>query len=90
MRLPSNDMCGNFSAEYGGGISHFGSVAAHVTAASIHDNRIYFNHSYDEGAGIMIAGELATDPDCQLWPTRRAARLRRGEYLQQPDPGQHG
>jgi hypothetical protein len=29
---------------------------------SVHDNRIYFNHSYDEGAGVIIAGELATVP----------------------------
>jgi len=28
----------------------------------IRDNRVYFNHSYDEGAGILIAGELATVP----------------------------
>ena len=52
--VASNDLCGNFSAEYGGAISHFGLS----NNGSIHDNRIYFNHSYDEGAGIMIAGEL--------------------------------
>jgi hypothetical protein len=50
-------LCGNFSAEYGGAISHFG----FSPDGKIHDNRIYFNHSYDEGAGIIIAGELATD-----------------------------
>jgi hypothetical protein len=33
-----NDICGNFSAEYGG------------------------NRSYDEGGGIMIAGELSANP----------------------------
>ena len=58
--IDHNDLCGNFSAEYGGAISHFGrsnGTTAHVVS-SIHDNRIYFNHSYDEGAGIMIAGEL--------------------------------
>jgi hypothetical protein len=49
----NNDFCGNFSAEYGGGISHFGLSGN----SSIHDNRIYINGSYDEGAGIMIAGE---------------------------------
>jgi len=62
--IASNDICGNFSAEYGGGISAFGlqqNQAAAVTN-SIHDNRIYFNRSYDEGAGIMIAGELPVDP----------------------------
>lgn len=57
--IASNDLCGNFSAEYGGAISHFG-FSAH---GKIHDNRIYYNHSYDEGAGIIIAGELATDPN---------------------------
>ena len=56
--IASNDLCGNFSAEYGGAISHFG-FSAH---GKIHDNRVYYNHSYDEGAGIIIAGELATDP----------------------------
>ena len=56
--VANNDICGNFSAEYGGGISHFGLSPN----GSIHDNRIYFNHSYDEGAGIIIAGELATNP----------------------------
>ncbi len=55
--IASNDLCGNFSAEYGGAISHFG----YSPNGKIHDNRIYYNHSYDEGAGIMIAGELATD-----------------------------
>jgi hypothetical protein len=56
--VAGNDVCGNFSAEYGGGISHFGLSPN----GSIHDNRVYFNHSYDEGAGIIIAGELATNP----------------------------
>ncbi len=62
--IDHNDICGNFSAEYGGGISHFGlSGASTLTAAkqsSIHDNRIYFNGAYDEGAGIIIAGEQPT------------------------------
>jgi hypothetical protein len=56
--IAGNDLCGNFSAEYGGAISHFGLSAY----GKIHDNRIYYNHSYDEGAGIIIAGQLATDP----------------------------
>ncbi len=56
-QIAGNDLCGNFSAEYGGAISHFG----YSPNGRIHDNRVYFNHSYDEGAGIMIAGELATD-----------------------------
>jgi uncharacterized repeat protein (TIGR01451 family) len=63
-----NDLCGNFSAEYGGAISHFGlsnstGSGSNVKVSSIHDNRIYFNRSYDEGAGVMIAGELPVDPN---------------------------
>jgi len=53
-----NDICGCFSSEYGGGISHYGYSAG----GDIHHNRIYFNRSYDEGGGIMIAGELPADP----------------------------
>ena len=62
--IANNDICGNFSAEYGGGISVFGLQKNQVDPVtnSIHDNRIYFNRSYDEGAGIMIAGELPADP----------------------------
>jgi hypothetical protein len=56
-----NDICGNFSAEYGGGISHYG-LAGKKTTSSIHHNRITFNRAYDEGGGIMIAGELPADP----------------------------
>jgi len=58
----NNDICGNFSSEYGGGISHFGFsgtrlASTTVVTSSIHDNRIYFNGSYDEGGGVIIAGE---------------------------------
>jgi hypothetical protein len=53
-----NDICGNFSAEYGGGISAFGLSGGGAVLGKIHDNRVWFNGSYDEGAGIMIAGEL--------------------------------
>ena len=52
-----NDMCGNFSAEYGGAISNYGFNGAGAVN-KIHDNRIWNNSSYDEGGGIMIAGEL--------------------------------
>lgn len=60
-----NDVCGNFSAEYGGGISVIGlqrnpptNNGTYNVTNSIHDNRIYFNRSYDEAGGIMIAGAL--------------------------------
>ncbi len=56
--IAGNDICGNYSAEYGGGISHYGLSPN----GKIHHNRIYFNRSYDEGGGIMIAGELPADP----------------------------
>jgi len=62
--IDHNDICGNFSAEYGGGISHFGLSSAGGPPASIHDNRIWLNRSYDEGGGVIIAGEPqpATNP----------------------------
>jgi hypothetical protein len=53
-----NHFCGNFSAEYGGAISHYG----YSPNGKIHNNRIYFNRSYDEGGGIMIAGEMVLNP----------------------------
>jgi hypothetical protein len=54
-----NSICGNFSAEYGGAISHFGlSPNGRIT-----NNRVYLNQSYDEAGGIMIAGELPPDPN---------------------------
>ena len=54
--IDHNAICGNYSAEYGGGISHFG-----YSSGSIHDNEILFNYAFDEGGGIIIAGELAQD-----------------------------
>ncbi len=72
--VSGNDLCGNFSAEYGGGISHFGLTGNLLangnrapnsttgTPSSIHDNRIYFNGSYDEGGGVLIAGEPPLTP----------------------------
>ncbi|MBP7691785.1 MAG: carboxypeptidase regulatory-like domain-containing protein [Anaerolineales bacterium] len=53
-----NHICGNFTVEYGGGISHYG----RSLNGRIHHNRIYFNRSMDEGGGIMIAGELPANP----------------------------
>lgn len=65
-----NDICGNFSAEYGGGITAYGLNYNGNSSynqnnnfgGKIHDNRIYFNRSYDEGGGIMIAGQLPANP----------------------------
>ncbi len=65
-----NDICGNFSAEYGGGITAYGlnyngAIAYNATTnfgGKIHHNRLYFNRSYDEGGAIMIAGQLTSDP----------------------------
>ena len=57
--VDNNDVCGNFSAEYGGGLSVFGlSPGGRVSA-----NRFWFNESYDEGAGVFFAGELPANPD---------------------------
>jgi hypothetical protein len=54
-----NDICGNFSQEYGGGISQYGfSPGGKITG-----NRLWFNESYDEGAGVFLAGELPANPD---------------------------
>jgi hypothetical protein len=68
-QVDGNAICGNFSAEYGGGVSAFG-YQSHpgslrygvARGGSITKNRIWFNASYDEGGGIMIAGELPADP----------------------------
>ncbi len=61
-----NDLCGNFSAEYGGAIGHFGrSLASTVPGGhqvnDISNNRLWFNQSYDEGGAVMVAGELAAN-----------------------------
>lgn len=52
--VAGNDFCGNFSAEYGGAISHYGRSDGGI----ISKNRIYYNQGYDEGGGVMIAGAL--------------------------------
>jgi len=61
-----NAICGNFSAEYGGAVSAFGyqvhNGSGSFGEATIANNRIWFNASYDEGGGVMIAGELPSDP----------------------------
>ena len=53
-KVTGNDFCGNFSAEYGGAISHYGLSPNGL----IKNNRVYYNQGYDEGGGIMIAGQL--------------------------------
>ncbi|MDX6619260.1 MAG: large repetitive protein, partial [Gaiellales bacterium] len=63
-QVDHNDLCGNFSAEYGGAISHFGLSGLNGSANDrIDHNRIYLNRSYDEGGGVTIAGELPANPD---------------------------
>jgi uncharacterized repeat protein (TIGR01451 family) len=56
--VTQNDFCGNFSAEYGGAVSHYGFSGGTNT---ISQNRIWYNQSYDEGGGIMVAGQLPAD-----------------------------
>ena len=51
--IDHNFICGNYSAEYGGGISHRGLSPG----GRIHDNNILFNYAFDEGGGILIGGE---------------------------------
>ncbi len=61
-----NAICGNHSSEYGGAISAFGYQEGALNTTSkggtINKNRIWFNSSYDEGGGVMIAGELPATP----------------------------
>ncbi|MBT9253981.1 IPT/TIG domain-containing protein [Phycicoccus sp. KQZ13P-1] len=56
--VSGNDICGNFSLEYGAGVTHLG----YSPNGRIHHNRITLNNSNDEGAGIMVAGALPADP----------------------------
>jgi hypothetical protein len=62
--IDHNDICGNYSGEYGGGISQYG-----FSNGTIHDNQVYFNTSFDEGGGIKIAGELPLPPPVTVPPT---------------------
>jgi hypothetical protein len=52
-RINDNQICGNLSAEYGAGISHFG----YSPGGRIDHNKIMLNQAIDEAGGIMIAGE---------------------------------
>ena len=54
--VTDNAICGNFSAEYGGALTAFGWQG--TTGGRISRNRVWFNGSYDEGGGVMVAGEL--------------------------------
>ncbi len=54
-----NDLCANFSLEYGAGMTAYGMSPG----GKIHHNRIYYNNSNDEGGGIMIAGQIPEDPE---------------------------
>jgi hypothetical protein len=46
-------LCSNYGVEYGAGVSHWG----RSPNGKIHDNRIYYNESFDSGAGISISQE---------------------------------
>ncbi len=48
-----NDVCGNYSAEYGGGISHTG-----VSTGEIIGNAFQNNEAFDEGGAIFIGAEI--------------------------------
>ncbi len=47
-------ICGNNTLLYGGGIDHFGLSDGGL----IQNNTVIFNSAFDEGGGIMLAGEL--------------------------------
>jgi hypothetical protein len=51
--LANSVMCSNYAVEYGAGVSHWGLSPG----GRIHDNRIYYNQSFDSGGGIMISQE---------------------------------
>jgi uncharacterized repeat protein (TIGR01451 family) len=69
--IVGNDICGNFSAEYGGGVTVYGRTTGPAfnpaVVGKIRNNRIYFNSSYDEGGGVMISGTLPANTS-QLSP----------------------
>ena len=51
--ITNNFICGNFSANYGGGIGHLGLSLNGVIVG----NKIVSNESFDEGGGIHVGGE---------------------------------
>ena len=77
-RFDHNDVCGGYSAEYGGCFSHWGQSPE----ANIHDNRFYYCDAVDEGGGLLIAG------DSSALPHSLGQGSGCGEHRAQPDPGQ--
>jgi hypothetical protein len=59
-QITHNVLCGNYSTEYGGAISHLGLSGSQSVVGMIDHNRIYLNGANDEGGGIMVGGELPT------------------------------
>jgi hypothetical protein len=57
-KISQNVICGNYSLEYGGGISHFGLSGSAAHPGVIDHNKVILNGANDEGGGITIAGEL--------------------------------
>jgi hypothetical protein len=51
--VANNILCSNYGVEYGAGLSHWGLSPG----GKIHDNRIYYNQSFDSGGGITISQE---------------------------------
>ena len=56
--VADNVICGNYSAEYGAAASHFGLSPG----GAVRDNEVLFNSAFDEGGGVMLAGQQAPDP----------------------------
>lgn len=55
-------LCSNYGVEYGSGISHWGLSPN----SSIHDNLVYFNESFDSGAGLSLQSEVPIGADCSI------------------------
>ena len=83
-RVERNDICSNYSVEYGGGISHFGLSGGQTTAAPSAAsalNRIYGNDAFDSGGGIMIAGEYPPGSPPRGRRSARAASTSTRNYI---------
>lgn len=57
-QVEDNFICGGYSAEYGGGVSHVGLSPN----GRVWRNRIVFNTAFDEGGGVMVMGENPLTP----------------------------